>query len=254
MHVNEIMSTLSLFLSILDTISDQSQWKYNLKILEPKSEEFKFIQDFFLTSSLHVLPGFFTLDDLGICEVVETAPKKQVGKKLDNAHMLFHGSGPSGIGGILRRGFKNSEQGYFGKGVYMTECSEIAYHYSRRRNPINDDGFIFVNEVVKVGEPRVSTYKSYNELYDVDSGIEHPFTVYVRDCKYNIDCSCRVEDVKYKVDGKGRKYRDIGIEHYHLADEFVAGASLVKPRYLIYLHGNTNYRKYDDFLNFYSVL
>ena len=82
--------------------------------------------------------------------MVETAPKKQVDEKLDNTHMLFHGSGHAGVGGILQRGFKNSEQGYFGKGVYMTECSEVAYHYSRRQNPINNDGFILVNEVVNI--------------------------------------------------------------------------------------------------------
>ena len=104
--------------------------------------------------------------------------------------------------------------GHFGKGVYMTECSDIAYHYSNRQNPVNDDGFIFVNEVVKVAKLRVSKFKSYKELYDVDRQLEHPFTVYLRDCKNNIvqDCSCLVEDVKYKVDGKGRKYRDTETE------------------------------------------
>ena len=40
--------------------------------------------------------------------------------------MLYHGTSEKGVSGILKEGFRNSEKGWFRKGLYMTDCSEVA--------------------------------------------------------------------------------------------------------------------------------
>ena len=60
----------------------------------------------------------------------ETAPTSSVNEKRNNL-MLFHGTNDKGVESILKKGFKYSEKSWFGKGVYMTDCSTVAVSYSR---------------------------------------------------------------------------------------------------------------------------
>ena len=50
--------------------------------------------------------------------------------------MLFHGTTDTSSRGILETGFRVSkkENGYFGAGFYMTECSDVALLYSNQPN------------------------------------------------------------------------------------------------------------------------
>lgn len=62
--------------------------------------------------------------------------------------MLFHGTTRKNEFGILKKGLRNSSKGWFGKGVYMTDCSDVAINFSdflstRYR-------CIFLNEVLEL--------------------------------------------------------------------------------------------------------
>ena len=48
--------------------------------------------------------------------------------------MLFHNTSRSGVRGILDEGSKHTDEGWFGSGVYMSECSSIAFSYSQKHN------------------------------------------------------------------------------------------------------------------------
>ena len=73
---------------------------------------------------------------------------KTEGKKITNL-MLFHGTSQKGATGILKEGFRNSEKGLFGKGVYMTDCLDTAIDYSKNLNVKAHNFYIFVNEVLE---------------------------------------------------------------------------------------------------------
>ena len=47
----------------------------------------------------------------------------KAGKAKSNNLMLFHGTKQKFTSGILKEGFKNSTNGWYGQGVYMTLCS-----------------------------------------------------------------------------------------------------------------------------------
>ena len=49
--------------------------------------------------------------------------------------MLFHGTDERNVNGILNKGFVNSAQGMFGKGVYMTESANTARIHSLKKKP-----------------------------------------------------------------------------------------------------------------------
>ena len=70
--------------------------------------------------------------------------------------LLLHGTNKSNVEGILKEGFKPSQNGNFGPGVYLTNCCSIASGYSKCY--INDDGmaklvkYILINKVKQVEE------------------------------------------------------------------------------------------------------
>ena len=63
--------------------------------------------------------------------------------------MLYHGTSQKGVTGILKEGFRNSEKGWFGKGVYMTDCSHTALKYFSMAEKYSYNRYIFVNEVLE---------------------------------------------------------------------------------------------------------
>ena len=111
----------------METIKYET-WKYKIEILEPTSDEFKFVQHFFNTSSTEIFMDHEISKNFQIYKVIKQNNKETVDEKSNNL-MLFHGTSQESAAGILKNGFKNSEEGFFGKGVYMIESSEIAYFY-----------------------------------------------------------------------------------------------------------------------------
>ena len=230
-------------------IVNNETWKYNLQILDPTSDEFKFVQHFFKTTSNKF--SYFkeapeTLENFQIWKVIEQNINVTVHEKSDNL-MLFHGTSQKGVAGILENGFKNSEKGKFGKGVYLTECSGTASRYSSLKLFRKNFYFIFVNELLNSENLQTLVYErlfnlipyvpneqisSFSKYIDYLSKIfytplKNPFT------KYMYYLSPEISEENYKEDFKGRRYRNIAVDKNSCQDEFVADSKLVIPRYLI---------------------
>ena len=91
--------------------------------------------------------------------------------------MLFHGTDERNVNGILNKGFVNSVQGMFGKGVYMTESANTARIHSLKKNPnVNTKTTcVFVNEVLESEKLQVNKYKLFDSTRLNDSDPDHKF-------------------------------------------------------------------------------
>ena len=148
--------------------------------------------------------------------------------------MLFHGTNQKGVTGILKEGFRNSEKGWFGKGVYMTDCSYTAFDYSKKLNLNSPDCYIFVNEVLESEKLQTFTfdYDVISERGDVNTLPKHQFE------KYFLNWSPQPTREDYVIDLEGRRY--VNTPDRGLDDEYIAEARVTIPRYLIVLKRKQN--------------
>ena len=158
----------------------------------------------------------------------ENNPIKTVNEKRNNL-MLFHGTNKNAVTGILKEGFKNSKRGWFGQGVYMSDCSNIARTYSEQYNRDGGDSshYMFVNEVLGSDKLEVFEYDRITNRNDVDTELTHPFEKHM--CKL----SRKLIEDNYKKDLLGRKYRNVVVDINSYKDEYVADESVTIPSYLI---------------------
>ena len=124
-------------------INTEKYFEYDYENLNPASKEFKLLKKIFDARS-----NFTKLENFQIYLVKENNSIRSIEQKSNNL-MLFHGTNQKGATGILKEGFRNSEKGWFGKGVYMTDCSEIALNYNKKFNVFAHNFYTFVNEVLE---------------------------------------------------------------------------------------------------------
>ena len=208
----------------MEILTDKS-WKYDLQILEPTTDEFKIVENFFEITSANYLHINKNLHNFKIYEINEQNTKEEVGEQINNL-MLFHGTSKSGVAGVLKEGFRNSEEGIFGKGVYLTESSYIAFQYSEahiRFLDFESCGFyILVNEVLESDRLKTTEYKS--RPVKKNTPIKNQFTKYIK------EGSMLINPENYKEDHNGRLYRNITVDQSSVNDEFVADSKVVIPK------------------------
>ena len=220
----------------MDIITDKN-FKYDVEKLESTSEEFIFVEQFYDTTgviktaknSLIKATDYETQGiKLQICKVNENNPIKLADEKSNNL-MLFHGTNRKGAEGILKEGFKNSKKGYFGKGVYMSDCSDVASKYAATRFSNNYCLYVFVNEVLESEKLQTLEFDASTYVRYHDTPLKHPFNKHIHKSSH------QATEKDYKEDHIGRKYRNIGFEHDDSSayDEYVADESVTIPRYLI---------------------
>ena len=199
-------------------------FKYVCTKLNPKSTKFKFLKENFDTTLSGTNRHGFT--NFQIFKLNETNPNKVVNEKKKNL-MLFHGTNKKGAMGILKKGFKNSSKGWFGKGVYMTDCSNFAFGYThdyRARYCC-----IFLNEVLE--SDKLQTFEfDFKDIekrgWDISTKPNHQFE------KHIFKSSTQLSKEDYKKDNHGRLYRNTPFRENNELDEYIAEASLITPRYL----------------------
>lgn len=189
-------------------------------------------QDIFNVNSMHI-HKMKDMTSVGECD------------KKSNNLMLMHGTSYENALEILNSGFMNSSAGLFGKGVYHTESVDVALHYSNRRNEnyYRSDKYIttnciFLNEIVA---PNLQVTK-FDGLYQHSrSDVSNMFHKHM----YKKSPETTAND--YRCDAMSRKYRCTRIATTSLADEYVADACFVKPRYYIELNTLVDGKKYTEF-------
>ena len=234
----------------MDVLSGNNP-KFNLQRLDCTSDEYKFIKEFYDTTSGGSTYGVSYGSDAKflIYKVNENNPTSAVYVKCNNL-MLFHGTKVEGADGILKNGFENSKQGWHGEGVYMTDCGRVGLDYSEYNvfgsfkdhvyDYIEDHGcyylkitnknlFIFVNEIFGSEKLQTFEFDKTMEQEFIDTPLKHPFNKHIE------KNSPQINKDDYKGDVEGRLYRNIAVEGASISDEFVADASVTIPRYLIHL-------------------
>ena len=223
----------------MDIITDNS-FKYNLEKLDSTSDEFILVKQFFDTTkiikksdSTKASESRTPAANLQIYKVNENNLIEPTEEKRNNL-MLFHGTNRKGAVGILKEGFRNSTEGWFGQGIYMTDCSRIALMYSCISNNYNTRicNYVFVNEVLE--SEKLQTF----EIRGV-TGVDKDTPLKCQFSKHTYKTSIQATEEDYREDHKGRKYRNVGhkkINSYSYGsanDEYVAEESVTIPRYLI---------------------
>ena len=201
-------------------------FKYVCTKLNPKSTKFKFLKRNFDTTLSGTNREEFT--NFQIFKLVETNPNKVVNEKRKNL-MLFHGTNKKGAMGILKKGFKNSSEGWFGRGVYMTDCSDVAFNYSYTDEITTRYSCIFLNEVLESEKLQTFEFnlKDIEEKgWDINTKPNHQFE------KHIFKSSTQPSKEDYKMDNHGRLYRNTPIRENSRLDQYIAEASLTIPRYL----------------------
>ena len=190
-------------------------WKYNAQLLDPNSDEFKFVENFFETTATKS-------ERIGQPEVLQIYKVVEQNKGESNGGnknlMLFHGT-KANPALILEKGFINSTHGKFGMGVYLTDCSDFAAQYAK--------SYIFVNEVLESRDLETIVHEYMYNGYTGETA-EFPFAKHVRGVERVLG------EGEYKTDAEGRRYRNVaGASHGIMEEEFVADCELVVPRYLV---------------------
>ena len=93
-------------------------YKYGVEILSADSEEFKRVKEFFddCRYKNDICYYKFTVQNFQIFKVNENNSVGTLNEKRNNL-MLFHGTKEYNVHSILKNGFKNSENGLYGKVV-----------------------------------------------------------------------------------------------------------------------------------------
>ena len=218
-------------------------WKYNLRPVRSTTEKYKFLIQSFNSSIVKDYGPLHTLEEMQIYQVRETN-LENVSDKNNNKNnvVLYHGTSFDNSAGILQNGFRISQRGHYGQGVYLTECTDLAIHYSRRQNNIsgsNEKNYVFMNEVVT--KKHLITCVFPIPPKSKTSPLTYSFT------KYYFKRSINENKKHYIFDSNGLKYRSSPVNIWSSMDEYVTAADSLKPRYLFEFKSNIIQRRYDNF-------
>ena len=208
----------------MDIITNKS-YKFGVSRLQPESEEFKTVKEFFDKSRIFEnVPAMEPIFNFCLFKVFEYRPTKV---KHQNNLMLLHGTSENFVNGILKNGFLNSKNGWYGKGVYMTDCVNIARTYSKAKC-FSKYQCIFVNEVLESEKLQIIKFESILSIKDVNNVADI--------CQFHKHInrkSPQPAETDYKKDSLGRKYRNVACDFKNIQDEYVARSEVTIPRYLI---------------------
>ena len=232
------------------TNKTEKSYKYKCEKLDCDSVEYKIVKDFYdkTTVSKKLSSRYLQIypqptDGFNVYKIIESNKTKMFKEKRNNL-MLFHGTNSKGVEGILTEGFKNSTKGWFGKGVYMTDCSSIARSYCSwdiymtdcsgtaavHCGSFNENNYIFVNEVLESDSLMTIKHNRNEDMFDRDFKPENPFERHI------FQESQKLNENDFKKDTLGRKYRNVAVSG---EDEYLADESLVVLRYLIVIDSTT---------------
>ena len=193
-------------------------------MLNTSSDEYKLVKYFFDTNCSEAN----AISDFKVYRIFENNEDSTVANESRNNLMLMHGTKKENVEGILKKGFINSKEGKFGQGVYMTDCSDVAFHRCLVSRDTGGYKYIFVNEVLESEKIKVVNHK-FHAFNKADTKPEDKFQ------KHEMEGSKQLSEKDYRVDAQGRRYRNVSHNWVIMHDEYLADESITIPRYLIKL-------------------
>ena len=238
--------------------------KYKLEQLQGDDDDFKLLEN---TINYKDMPK---VTSIGNNTTVEVMPKVlKIYRVVANGSasasdrskvLLLHGTKAANVGGILKTGFKPSERGCYGPGVYMTDSFSYACNYGKgsfvqESGVVKKFRYIFVNEVEKV-EGRAApehlenaTYEQYLKNSPFVKVFNNSLVAFLCGKVANLEDSfCDVFDSKDRKISQGTFVKDRVGQKIILAHH-----SLVVPAYLIEIEEKFSLKSLIDevvYLNF----
>ena len=199
---------------------DSNNSLYYLEALAESSRDYQLIEKSFNNTGKTFL-NMSKRSELIIEKVYRIRSRRP--KKVINSSkiLVFHGTPRKNVPGILTSGFKSSETGRFGPGVYHSNFVGKSLLYSSFSSffpPFlggNEDFFIFVNEL------------PIKYLYE--KSVEESPETYCR--KYL--CTDDEQPEVYERDSDG-SFINVAIERNYDHPEFVASSNIVVPKYFVH--------------------
>ena len=219
--------------------------KYNIRSLRSTTEKYKILIQCFNSSIVKDYGPLYTIEEIKIYRVRETN-SENFSDKNNNNLVLYHGTSFNNSAGILKNGFRISQRGYYGQGVYLTECTDLAIHYSRRQNNIsgsNEKNYVFMNEVFNKNDLKTPVFPISTNVSST-SPLTHSLI------KYEFKRSLNKSKKHYIFDSNGLKYRSSPVNIWSSMDEYVTAADSLKPRYLFEFKSNIIQCRWNNFTNF----
>ena len=144
-QLNDIVNNLLEKSFVYDEVSSDQIYKYSLEVLEKDHSDYKLFDKCLKQEKYKGK----TLKMYRVNPTDATENETKTSKKLKL--LLLHGTKGSNIQGILKEGFKPSENGKFGPGVYLTNDYRTARHYGgcyvNDRGTVKKNIYLFVNEI-----------------------------------------------------------------------------------------------------------
>ena len=213
--------------------------KYNLEILSEDSDDFQLIKKSFNnTSSRTKIHSSYNFKIERICRVHQKYPSRKPEDMVGKSVLVFHGTSDKNVPSILRNGFRSSEMGCRGPGVYHSNYFSACLPYAD-----NNDGSytLFINEI-----PTEYLTKKYE--YDYKAVLPEFYC-------HKYLCSPEVRE-EYARDSNGSFIniiddKNIGamypyfeysndvepkiIPYRYYTPEYVASSNIVIPKYLVHV-------------------
>ena len=209
------------------------EFKFKLELLKKENSDFKLLEE---SLSLNEIYDWKTINTVNIYRVISNDNTSTESKTSNSSQiLLLHGTKAPNVEGILKTGFKPSEKGFYGPGVYLTDSVNIAYDYgmyvAQEEGIFKCFRYLFVNQLSQY-DVKVSTNEFKEPIPYKDYLIQDPSVQLYRG--YTRKSVTFVDSENDKFYGKDKKIsRETLVNDYGNCIIGVAHHDLVTPVYLI---------------------
>ena len=216
----------------------QADFKYKLETLNDDNSDFMTLKSALnLNQASFYFYGLTNCGKINTLRIYRVSPNSNAETSSSDSNssqiLLLHGTKAPNVEGILKTGFKPSEKGKYGPGVYLTNSFDYAYRFAncvaQENGIIKRLRYIFVNEINRA-DVTVSP-GNCKKIVSFDEYLKKKPSVIVVDGYRRVNFS---ESPKDKQDSLNRKIEQGSFRKNYLHQKIVlAHDSLVTPAYLI---------------------
>ena len=197
----------------LKNVNDSKNSLYYLEVLAESSHDYQLIK-MSLNNTGNMYSKTSNKVEVSVKNIYRIRSRNP--RKVNNLSkiLVFHGTPRKNVPGILTSGFKSTEFGRFGPGVYHSNFFTKSLRYSSYLGG-KEDFFVFVNEL---------PFKYLSENF-----VEESLETYC--CKYLCSDDQQLEEYERDSDGS---FINIAVDRIDDHPEFVASSNIVVPKYLVH--------------------
>ena len=201
----------------LKHVNDSKNSLYNLEVLAESSHDYQLIK-MSLNNTGNMYSKTSNKTEVSVKNIYRIRSRNQRNVKNSSNILVFHGTPRKNVSSILTSGFKSTEFGRFGPGVYHSNFFTKSLRYSSNSFKLlgnKEEFFVFVNEL---------PFKYLSKKI-----VEESLETYC--CKYLCSDDQQLEEYERDSDGS---FINIAVDRIDDHPEFVASSNIVVPKYLVH--------------------